>query len=475
MFSETSAVLAIILMVANLGVAAWILMRMRSRTDSERGIAQALTGRFDGIDRNADALRRDLVQMDQALRAEIARGSRDGLATAFDKVQLGIQAQAEQLGAFGRQLAEGLSAVQQTMTAQQEQLRGAVESKLIEIRTGNEAKLEEMRKTVDEQLQSALERRLTESFQRVTQQFAEVQQAIGQVQSVAGQIGDLKRLFANVKMRGGVGEGHLRAVLDDFLPPGAYETNLRIAESGEVVEFAVRIPGKGTAADRWLAIDAKFPTEDYERLVLAAEANDRDQETAARKALERRIRDEAKRIASKYIRPPQTLEFAIMYLPSEGLDAEISRMPGLLDTLRRQYAIHVMGPRVLPAHLHVIRVGYLTLALDQKAGAIGEILAAVKSEWAKLGDSLEVLARRAETLNKGIKQTQLRTRMVGRSLKSVDALDAGRAETVLGLSDEMLLIEADAGDADDEEIPVLSPGRELAESDRETLRREAAE
>jgi DNA recombination protein RmuC len=452
----------IALLVANACLIGWVLQAVMSQAEGG-GLAASLGGRFDGVDRNAELLRRQVAEMDRDLRGEIAAGIHHGLATAFDKVLQGTAAQAEQLGRFGRELAEGLGGVRQAMTAQQEQLRDKVEGKLEEIRSGNQAKLEEMRRAVDEQLQSALEKRLAASFQQVTEQFAQVQQAIGQVQSVAGQIGDLKRLFSNVKMRGGIGEGHLRAVLDDFLPPGAYEPNLRIGETGEIVEFAVRIPGKGERLDRWLAIDAKFPTEDYERLILASEANDRDQEMIARKALERRIREEGKRIAGKYIRPPHTLDFAIMYLPSEGLDSEVSRMPGLIDTLRRQYAVHVMGPRLLPAHLHCIRVGYLTLALEQKAGAIGEILSAVKAEWGKLGASLEVIARRAETLNKGIRDTQHRTRIVGRTLKGVDALEFERAGEVLGLSEEALLIEADEAD---DEIPVIGPARGSAGSPR---------
>jgi DNA recombination protein RmuC len=233
------------------------------------------------------------------------------------------------------------------------------------------------------------------------------------------------------------------------LPPGSYETNVRVNdESGEVVEFALRLPHR----DRWLAIDAKFPAEDYDRLLLAAEAGDRDQENAARKALERRIRDEAKRISSKYI-GQRTVEFAVMYLPSEGLYSEIYRIPGLLETVRRQYDVMVLAPSSMPGFLNCIRVGHLTLALEQNAAKIGETLSAVKAEWANLGKTLDVLARRAETLSNGIKDTQRRTRVVGRTLRTVDALDFDRAEQVLGISDETLLIEADAED----EIPVIGP------------------
>src|SRR6202049_4068745 len=319
------------LAIANAFLIGWVLLVIKSQTGSSNGLAINLGGRFDGIDRNAEALRRALTEMDRALRAEVAQGTQDGLAAAFDKVQEGMKAQSEQLGSFGTELGTrldgladrvrtGFGEFSERLREQQEQLRETVATNLEKIRTSNEAKLEEMRKAVDEQLQSALEKRLEESFKRVTEQFAQVQQAIGQVKDVTGQIGDLKRLFSNVKARGGWGEAHLQALLDDVLPPGSYETNVRVNdESGEVVEFALRLPHR----DRWLAIDAKFPAEDYDRLLLAAEAGDRDQENAARKALERRIRDEAKRISSKYI-GQRTVEFAVMYLPSEGLYSERS-------------------------------------------------------------------------------------------------------------------------------------------------------
>ena len=546
MSADISVYLLLAVGVANLALLGWLHVRSSRASGDVGGLAVLVGGRFDAVERNNETLRRTLTEMDQALRDKIATGTRDGLAAAFDKVQQGTAAQAEQLGSFGNQLTifrqlvaeklaeaetrasdaraalvrdtsdaitqareaidnslrafgeqqrERLMATEQavregkeateafstkTETAlreqlgelservrtgfdgfserlreQQEQLREKVETKLDEIRTGNETKLDQISRAVDEQLQSALQKGLDERFHQVVAQFAEIQQAIGQVKDVAGQIGDLKRLFSNVKMRGGVGEDHLGVLLDDFLPPGSYERNLRIAEANEVVEYAVRIPARGSSGDKWLAIDAKFPTIDYERLVQASESNDRDQEIAARKALERKIREEAKRISSKYIRPPQTLDFAIMYLPSEGLDSEVSRMPGLIDALRREYSIHVMGPRLLPAHLHCIRVGYFTLALEQKAGAIGEILSAVKAEWSKLGESLDALAKRADILNKGIRKTQQRTRVVGRTLETVDALEFERAEQVLGLSDETILIEADLDDEDG--IPVVGP------------------
>jgi hypothetical protein len=257
----------IALATANAFLIVWVFRLVRSQSGSANGLAVNWGGRFDGIDRNTEALRRVLTEMDQALRGEIATGTRDGLTAAFDKVQEGTKVQAEQLGAFGKELGTrldglkegvrtGFSDFSQQLRDQQEQLRDKVDKKLEEIRTGNEAKLEEMRKAVDEQLQSALEKRLDESFKRVTEQFAHIQQAIGQVKDVTGQIGDLRRLFSNVKARGGWGEAHLQALLDDVLPPGSYETNVRVNDdTGEVVEFALRMPHR----DRWLAMPNSRP------------------------------------------------------------------------------------------------------------------------------------------------------------------------------------------------------------------------
>jgi DNA recombination protein RmuC len=561
MLSETATFIVIGLALVNAGLVGWVLVVMRSGPSGAADGSLALA-RFDGIDRNAEALRGELNQLAQGLRAEIANGTSHGLAMAFDKVQEGSRAQDERLGRmhdaitqfggnvqtklsesetraadgrailvrdtaeaiarakeaidaslknFGEQqherlrnaeqaVREGREAVEaasartektlseqreaitaqlnqsageiatrlnnelgqlaervrtgfdgfsQSLRDEQEQLRGKVDAKLEEIRTGNEHKLEQMRRAVDEQLQSALEKRLNDGLKTVTEKFTQVQQAIGQVLDVTNQVGNLQRLFSNVKARGGWGEAHVQTLLDDVLPPGAYETNLRIGNEGQFVEFALRMPLRHADDDTWLAIDAKFPTEDYDRMLSASEAGDRDQETAARKALERRIRDEAKKIANKYISPPRTVEYALMYLPSEGLYSEVYRIPGLIETLRRQHAVMVMGPSVLPGLLHCIRVGHLTLALERKAGAIGEILSAVKAEWTLFGKALDTMANRAQTLSKGISDAQRRNRGVGKALATVEALDVARARQVLGLSEPALVIDAEPEDEDD--------------------------
>lgn len=424
---------------------------------------------------------RRIAGLSETLRSEIAEQSRAGLITAFERVQEGARAQNEQLGrlhgAIGdlsllmtEKLAEAERAAQtgraqalnetlaviarltdsQTQLAdrmgrdfggfsvalreEQEKLRGRVEQKLDEMRAGNEAKLEAMRLAVDEQLQSALEKRIGESFQRVADQFAQVQQAIGQVQNVATQVGDLKRLFANVKSRGGWGEAQIRQTMEDTLPPGTFEANFKAdPNSAETVEFALRMPVREGEQPVYLPIDAKFPTEDYDRLLLASEAADRVAEEIAIVALGARIRAEAKKIAQKYIRPPRTTDIAVLYLPSEGLFAEVARIPGLIEQIQRETRVLIQSPSLLPALLHTIRVGHFTVQLERKAGEIGKILSAVKAEWGKLGDTMEKLAKRSIDMSGDIEKTQIRIRAVGRTLRAVEAVDYIEAAPLLGI------------------------------------------
>lgn len=435
--------------------------------------------RLAAMRHNGEAIRQALTETTESLRKQIAESSREALLASFDKVQDGARAQSqavervqstivdlttliaqklaeaehaasegrgallrETMGAVSRltesqtslsdRVTRDLGAVSAGLREEQEKLRARVETKLDEMRAGNEAKLEAMRAAVDEQLQSALEKRVGESFQRVAEQFAQVQQAIGQVQSVASQVGDLKRLFSNVKSRGGWGEAQIRQTLEDALPPGAFEINFRVGQSNEVVEFALRMPVRESEAPIFMAIDAKFPTEDYDRLLDAFECGDRDAEAAAKAALGRRIREEAKKIASKYIRPPDTTDIAILYLPTEGLFAEAARIPGLIEQVQREHRVLIQSPSLLPALLHTIRIGHFTVQLERKAGEIGKILSAVKAEWSNLTNSLDMLAKRAATLQNGIEDTQKRTRAVGRKLRSVEALDYAEAAPLLG-------------------------------------------
>ena len=330
-------------------------------------------------------------------------------------------------------LAEGQRKSGEQIGTEFETTRTMVETKLKEIREGNEAKLAEIQKTVNEQLHEAVEKQMKTSFERVIDQFAAVQKAMGDVQAVTAQIGDIKRLFTNVKTRGGWGETQVRAMLDDVLPPGTYLTNHKIRpDSEDMVEFAVIMPMRGEHRPL-LPIDAKFPVEDYERLLAASEAGDAEAERTATRGLERRIRDEAKKIHAKYINPPVTVEFAILYLPTDSLYAEVARIPGLIDDIGRDSKVLVMGPSLFPALLRTVHLGFLTLALEQKADLIRDLLGATRTEMLKMDGVLERLSKNAGAMSKSIDDARVRTRAVGRRLRSVEQLDAVVADRLLGL------------------------------------------
>ncbi len=328
-------------------------------------------------------------------------------------------------------LTEGHAKQAETLAREATTSRDLLDVKLKELRESNETRLAAIQKTVNEQLQSAVEKQMTESFARVSDQFTQVLKAMTDVQAVTTQIVDIKRLFSNVKTRGGWGEAQVRALLDDILPAGSYETNKKLSEdSSEAVEFAIRMPNEG-GRDVFLAVDAKFPTEDWDRLVMASEAGDADAEKAARRALELRVRGEAAKIASKYIRPPLTVEFAVLYLPTEGLYAEIARIAGAIEDIGRTCRVLVLGPSLLPAMLRTIQMGHVTIALGEKADMVRELLGATKAEMGKMDEVLAKLHKQVTTVGRTIDDAQRRTRAVTRKLRGVDAVDGSRAALLL--------------------------------------------
>ncbi len=406
---------------------------------------------------------RALVQHLRLLAEQGIAGTRAEAETTRAALRLTDVHTAERLATLGGTLNTGVEQVRTTLTREQGELRLALadgqaktaatigtqfdgtrallEAKLKEMREGNEAKLAEMQKTVNEQLNAAVEKQMQTSFARVIDQFTAVQKAMGDVQAVTAQIGDIKRLFSNVKTRGGWGETQVRAMLDDVLPEGSFETNRRIRpESNDVVEFVVLMPMRGEVRPL-LPIDAKFPVEDYERLLAASEAGDTEAERVARRGLERRIRDEAKKIQEKYIHPPVTVEFAVLYLPTDSLYAEVARIPGLIDDLGRLCRVLVMGPSLLPALLRTIQLGFVTLALEQKAGAIHHFLGATLTERLKMDDVLGRLSKQAGTMSNTIDQARTRTRAVTRKLKGLEQVDAVRADLLLGLEEDVAMDE----------------------------------
>ncbi|QHE95085.1 DNA recombination protein RmuC [Pandoraea fibrosis] len=316
------------------------------------------------------------------------------------------------------------------------EVRATLEQKLKDIEVNNAAKLEEMRRTVDEKLHATLEQRLGESFKLVSDRLEQVHRGLGEMQTLAAGVGDLKRVLTNVKTRGIWGEVQLQALLEQLLTPDQFAKNVATKPgSAERVEFAIALPGQGGDSNTpvWLPIDAKFPREDYERLLDAQERADPVAVEEASKALETRIRLEAKTIADKYLAPPHTTDFALLFLPTEGLYAEVLRRPGLSDMLQREYRVTVAGPTTLTALLNSLQMGFRTLAIERRSSEVWQVLGAVKTEFSKFGDVLAKTKAQLETVTRSIDKAEVRTRAMARQLKAVEALPGEQAVELLGV------------------------------------------
>jgi DNA recombination protein RmuC len=339
---------------------------------------------------------------------------------------------------FGDTLNQTLVTLTESNAQRMTEIRATLEEKILALQTDNAAKLEEMRKTVDEKLHATLEQRLGESFKLVSERLEKVHQGLGEMQQLAIGVGDLKRVLSNVKTRGTWGEVQLEMLLEQVLTPEQYAKNVEtVPGSGERVEFAISLPGKGD--DRipvWLPIDAKFPKEQYERLVEASERADADGVAMAGRELERAIRLEGKTIAEKYLSPPLTTDFAILFLPTEGLYAEVMRRPGLADELQRNFRISIAGPSTLSALLNSLQMGFRTLALEKRSSEVWQVLGAVKTEFSKFGDVLAATKATLERAAKNIENAEVRTRKMTRTLKSVEALPSDAAQKLLGVDSE---------------------------------------
>jgi DNA recombination protein RmuC len=312
-----------------------------------------------------------------------------------------------------------------------ERLRQAVESKLEQIRAENAAKLEQVRQTVDEKLQGVLEQRLGESFRLVSERLELVHRGLGEMQTLASGVGDLKKVLANVKVRGTWGEVQLGKLLEQVLTPEQFATNVVTNEfNGARVEFAIRLPGHDLGPV-WLPIDAKFPVEDYQRLMDAHEAGDLAGVDAASRQLEQRVRGCARDICQKYLNPPQTTDFAIMFLPTEGLYAEVVRRSGLVEAIQRECRVVVAGPITLWAILNSLQMGFRTLAIQQRSSEAWEVLGAVKTEFGKFGEVLSKVKKKLHAVTKEMDQAGVRTRAIQRKLRQVEELPSGEAQRLL--------------------------------------------
>jgi DNA recombination protein RmuC len=334
-----------------------------------------------------------------------------------------IDSFALQLENFRRTLDESLGRVQDQQRLAARETRETLEQRLEKLQQDNSAKLEQMRQTVDEKLHATLEQRLSESFKQVSERLEQVHKGLGEMQVLAAGVGDLKKVLANVKNRGVMGEVQLAMLLEQILTPEQYETNVATKPgSKDRVEFAIRLPGRDSEATVWLPLDAKFPTEDYQRLQEAQDAADPVAVEVAAKALEARIRLEAKTIAEKYVEPPVTTDFGLLYLPFEGLYAEVLRRPGLFEALQRDYRVTICGPTTLSALLNSLQMGFRTLAIEKRSSEVWQVLGAVKSEFGKFAEVLARTKAQLQTVANSIDAAETRTRQIERKLKDVEAL-----------------------------------------------------
>ncbi|WP_295950879.1 DNA recombination protein RmuC [Rhodoferax sp.] len=354
-----------------------------------------------------------------------------------------IDALAQQLALLQRSVSDTLStqlqALGESNARRMGEVRATLEAQLLQLQQSNAAKLDEMRQTVDEKLQTTLETRLGESFKQVADRLEQVHKGLGEMQSLAQGVGDLQRVLTNVKTRGMFGEVQLENLLEQVLTPEQYGKQVETKpRSNQRVDFAVRFPGRSAdGAPVWLPIDAKFPRDDYERLLDAHERADAVAAEASAKALEARIRAEAKSIAESYLAPPHTTDFAVLFLPIESLYAEVLRRPGLMDSLQRDYRVTLAGPTTLLAMLNSLHMGFRTLALEQQASEVWKVLGAVKTEFERYGEWVARIREQVQKASDTLDKADTRTRQMRRALKVVEALPETEALALLPASADL--------------------------------------
>ena len=410
-----------------------------------------------GNERLERELRREIAESSQGARQELSQNLATFQQTLTQQGAEATRTQNTQIDAFGQQLAlmqktladtlhtqltsvgestaRRLAEMSDTNTRSMTAVRDALNQQLAQLQTTNAAKLDEMRATVDEKLQTTLQARLGESFKQVADRLEQVHKGLGEMQTLAQGVGDLKHLLTNVKTRGIFGEAQLAGLLEQVFVPDQYAMQVATRPgSKNVVDFAIKLPGKSdTGAPLWLPIDAKFPNEDYERLLDAQGRADVAGAEAAGKALELRIRLEAKSMVEKYVEPPHTTDFAILFLPTEGLYAEVLRRPGLMESLQRDHRVTLAGPTTLLAMLSSLQMGFRTLALEKRSSEVWQVLGAVKTEFGKFGDVLAKVKKQTQTVLNTLDEAERRNRAMHRSLRSAEALPEPEAQGILGL------------------------------------------
>ena len=470
----------VLIVLALVGVVLAGLIWARLRAEGSGGAQEEIAAQFDTLADHLASLRdesaRTAERLERSVRAEVAETARIGRAEMAEQARHAREEQSSGLRHVGETLNRQLDSLSQAQDVRFADVRATLERKLKDIEVNNAAKLDEMRRTVDEKLHATLEQRLGASFKMVSDRLEQVHRGLGEMQTLATGVGDLKKVLTNIKTRGTWGEVQLGVLLEQVLTVEQYAKNVAtVPGSSERVEFAIRLPGNGRAvqdggigsgvgsgaggglgsdvnqavlvpgqaahaqsgygdhgAPVWLPIDAKFPREDYERLVEAQERADPVGVEEAGKALDARVRLEARRIAEKYIAPPHTTDFGLLFLPTEGLYAEVLRRPGLSDSLQRDYRITIAGPTTLTALLNSLQMGFRTLAIERRSSEVWQVLGAVKTEFSKFGDVLAKTRAQLETVTRSIDMAERRSRVMHRTLRDVEALPGEVATRTLG-------------------------------------------
>ena len=410
------------MVVASLQIALLVSSRSRRRSLKEmRGKLESLPA--------------EMRQDNSYGRQELAQSLFAALNQVSDSTRESLRSQTEALSRLREDLDRQLAFLTESNEQKLEALRTTLESRLGAIQQDNNSKLEQMRATVEEKLQTTLERRLGESFKVVSENLRQVHLAMGEMRKLAGEVGSLQTLMSNVKNRGGWGEFQLGAILEQFLSPEQYAKNVQPRENGESVEFAIKLPGRDAEGSHvWLPIDAKFPKEDYEKLLAAVDHQDAEQIRFFSSQLEARVKSNARDISQKYLSPPQTTDFGIMFLPTEGLYAEALRRPGLADLIQREYRIVIAGPTTLVALLNSLQVGFRTLAIEKRSGEVWKILGAVKAQFDAFGEILSKVQRKLQQATNEIEVVGTKARTMQRRLRDVENLGVGASNELFGFA-----------------------------------------
>ena len=408
-------------------LAAFMLLRV---TKSGRSAEESLLVRLEALEKAQEkterALREELAQnreeqrnASRSLREEVTAVLTALAGTLSQAMGERAAAQKDQLDGLMVALGRFSDTGERRLT----EIRSTVEERLRDIQIENTRQIDQMRQTIDERLQGTLEKRLGESFRQVSERLEQVHRGLGEMQALAAGVGDLKKVLTNVKTRGIWGEVQLGAMLEQVLHPDQYAANVATRGGAERVEFAVRLPGQGSEADGtvWLPIDAKFPLEDYQRLLDAQERTDPEGAETAGRQLEQRVRSCARDIGTKYLNPPFTTDFAVLFLPVEGLFAEVVRRSGLVDSVQREHRVVIAGPTTLWALLNSLQMGFRTLAIQKRTGEIWELLGAVKTEWIRYGEMLDAVHRKLAQASETVEKVQVRSRAIGRHLRDVQS------------------------------------------------------